>query len=79
MTFLISMSAMRNDRHHIKPYLMPVRYLKTAQSIPKGARINGFAAGGATTDEKSYHFSDTGSNDCCQGYRRTPDVPKGLA
>jgi hypothetical protein len=51
MILLISMAAVHEGRHQLPPYLMPARYLKMTLSIPKSARINGFAAGGATTDE----------------------------
>ena len=76
MTLLSNLSAVHEGRHQLSPYLMPVRYLKMTRSIPKGELKSGFAAGGVTTDEKSYHFSGTGSKDRSQACRRTPDVPK---
>jgi len=76
MILLISLAVVHEDRHQLSPYLMPVRYLKMMRSMPKRARINYFATGGITTDEKSYHFSDNSSKDRSQARRRTADVPK---
>ena len=79
MILLSSRPALHKGRHQLSPYLMPVRYLKTARSIPKGARISGFAAGGVTTDKKSYHISGNSTKDCVHACGRTDNVPKPLA
>jgi hypothetical protein len=63
-------------RYQIMAYLMPARYQKTAQYISKVAHINGFAADGAITGEKSYHISDTSSKDRGQTCRRSLNALK---
>lgn len=79
MILLSSMPAVHKGRHQLSPYLMPVRYLKTVRSMPSDEQLSGFAAGGATTDEKSYHISDNSTKDCVQTCGRTDNVPKPLA
>ena len=76
MIFLISMPAVHEGRHQLSPYLMPVRYLKMTLSISKYAPLSDFAAGGVTTDEKSYHISGNISKDRGQAFRRTDIAPK---
>ena len=79
MILLNSMPAVHKGRHQLSPYLMPVRYLKTVRSMPSDEQLSGFAAGGATTDEKSYHISGNSTKDCVQTCGRTDNVPKPLA